>query len=192
VRAVDEDHAGARRDGGRDPVDVEIEGGRLEPDAHRLAAGDEDEQLVEEPRRRQEDDLVTGPYERSQRHGYGREAAVRHRHVGGVPVEAGPRPQRLGDRPLRCRLRELVGEPVLVQRGDVLLERLDIARQRHLLRVADGEVRDVGIAVELGEVPAEEGEEGGDALAHALRGGCGGRHRWSIPRILGLDNARMS
>ena len=124
--------------------------------------------------------------------GDGREAAVRHRHVRRVPGEPGPRPQRLGNRSLRGRFRQLVGEPILVERGDVLLERLDVARQRHLLRVADREVRDVGIAVELREVSAEEREERRDALAHALGGGGGGGHRRSIPRIGGPDNARMS
>ena len=112
----------------------------------RLAAGREDQQLVEEPRRGQEHDLVTGSHERPKGHGDRREAAVRHRHVRRVPIEPGSRAKRLRDRLLGRGFRELVGEPVLVLRDEMVLERGDVFGKRHLLRVADGEVRDVGLA----------------------------------------------
>ena len=177
VRAVDQDHPGARRDRSRDAVDVEVERRRIEPNPDGLAARDEDQQLVEEPRRGEEHDFVTRANERAEGHGDRREAAVRHRHVGGVPIEPGSRAERLCDRSLRRRLRELVREPVLVLRDEMVLERVHVARERHLLRIADREVRDVGFGVEPGELAPEEGEERGDALAHPLGGWGGGRHR---------------
>ena len=103
-----------------DAVEVEVERRRLELDAHRLAAGGEGQQLVEEPGRREEDQLVAGVEDRPHRDGDRRESAVRHRHVARVPGHAGPRGQRIGHDPLRLRLAELVGEPVLVLRLEVL------------------------------------------------------------------------
>ena len=158
------------------PVDVEVERRRIESNPDRLAAGREDQQLVEEPWRGQEHDLVTGSHERPKGHGDRREAAVRHRDVRRVPIEPGSRAKRLRDRLLGRGFRELVGEPVLVLRDEMVLERGDVFGKRHLLGVADGEVRDVGLGVEPGELAPEEGEERGDALAHPFRGRGGGRH----------------
>ena len=176
MRAVDQHGTRARTDGGRDAVDVEIERRGLQRESYGLAADREDEDLVEEPRRRQEENLVSRLDQRPQGDGNGGEAAVRHRHVGGIPRHPGPRGERLRHRALRCRLRELVGEPVLVLRLEVALQCLDVARQRHLLGIADREVRDVRIPVQPGVGPAEEREEGRNALAQpvTLTGGGGG------------------
>src|SRR5690606_40703901 len=65
VRRVDDDGPCARRDGGGDGVDIEVERLPIDRDLHRRAAGVHDDQLIEEPRRQVDDDLVAG---RSEEH----------------------------------------------------------------------------------------------------------------------------
>ena len=194
VRAVHEDSPGSRPDRGRDAVEVEVEGRWLELDAHRLAAGSEDQDLVEEPRRREEDDLVAGLDE-------GR--AARPRSAAKPPfVIATSRGSQ--SRPVRA---VSVAATVRCEAGSLTACRRTspcpaarrgaasastYAGERHLLRVADGEVRDVGLGVELRERPTEELQEGRNALAEALGGRCGGRHRGSLFRGSGKFGARLA
>jgi hypothetical protein len=93
VRGVDEDGAGARRDGRLERVQVELEGRWSHGDPDGLAAGRDDQQLVEEPWRREEDDVVAGLQDRAERHGDRGEPTVRHRDVLGIPLETRPRGQ---------------------------------------------------------------------------------------------------
>ena len=125
-------------------VHVQVEGRRLELERHRDGVSGSDQQLVEEPRRRQVEHLVAGLGDRPQRDGQGTEARVRHEHVLGIPLEAGQPRERAGDRNARLGLVELVGEPVLVLRLDVPLQDVDEAGERHLLRVAHHEVGHAG------------------------------------------------
>ena len=67
VRRVDEDGPRPGRDRGRDRLDVEVERGRRQGHADRGPAGRLDEQLVEEPGRRREDDLVARLEDRPER-----------------------------------------------------------------------------------------------------------------------------
>ena len=180
-------------------VDVQVEARRVQRDANRLAAGGEDEQLVEEPGRREEDDLVARVDQRPQGDAMAAKPPLVIATSAGsqsMPVRCG---QRGGDGPLRGRLGQLVGEPVLVLRHGVALQRLDVAGERHLLGIADREVRDVGMLVELRERAAEEGEEGRDALADpvALPGrldgghGRGLSHAWKPAPCCALPSRRV-
>ena len=65
---------------------------------------------------------------------------------GFVP-DACAAPQRLGHDASRLGLTQLVGEPVLVLRDGVALERIDQPGEGHFLRVAEGEVGDAGVAL---------------------------------------------
>jgi hypothetical protein len=87
VRVVEDDEARAGRDPGSDRLDVETKGGRPKADTNRHAVGGQDEHLVEEPGRREEDRLVPRFEKRPQGDCQGGETAVGHGHVRGIPLE---------------------------------------------------------------------------------------------------------
>ena len=190
VRAVDDDRAGPRRDGRRDGVRIEVEGGRGEPDPDRCGARRRDHELVEEPRRGEEDDLVADVAQRPDRDAQAAERARGQGDVLGPEVDAGPLLERGGDDAPWLVLAELVGEPVLVARDRVALERVDQSGEWHLLRVAEREVGDARIeAVALPRARLEPLEDVGDGADHAVRPSFLDRHGrhllvrvgWSMP-----------
>ena len=85
--------------------------------------------------------------------------------------------ERVGDDAPRLVLAELVGEPVLVARDRVALERVDQPGEWHLLWVAEREVGDARIeAVALPRARVEPLEDVGDAADHAVRPSFLDRH----------------
>ena len=127
------------------------------------------EQLVEEPRRREEDDLVADIAERPDRHPEAPEGTRGHRDGVGVEGDAGPPPKRLGDDVSRLRLAELVGEPVLVLGFRVPLERVDQPGEWELLRVAEREVGDPrSRPMPLPQSLVQPGEDRADARDHPV------------------------
>ena len=190
VRAVDDDRAGPRRDGRRDRARIEVEGGRGEPDPDRGGARRRDHELVEEPRRGEEDDLVTDVAQGPDRDAQAAERARGQGDVLGPEVDAGPLLQRGRDDAPWLVLAELVGEPVLVARDRVALERVDQPGEWHLLRVAEREVGDTRVeAVTLPRARLEPLEHVGDGGGHAVRSSFLDRHGrspgvrvgWSMP-----------
>ena len=167
VRRVDDDRPGARGDRAPDGVDRQLELRRLEVDAHRLGGVGEDHRHIEEPRRREVDDLVAWIQHRAQRGGEAAERAGGHRYILGIDVDADVLAQRV-DRDLdRLGVAELVGEPVLVLGRGPFRERLLDLGQRHLLRIAELEVAAAGLrsgAAGLGV--ADELEHGLEIVDH--------------------------
>ena len=100
VGRVQQDGARPGRDRGIDRGQVEVERRRRQRDPDRDAARGEDQDLVEEPRRREEDHLVARLQDRPERDCERGKPAVRHGHVCRIPVETGPRRERAGHRPL--------------------------------------------------------------------------------------------
>ena len=94
---VEHDHSRSWTDGGGDALELQVERRRLQAHTNWLAPRGQDEHLVEEPRRRQEDDLVSRLNERAQRDCYRGEPAVGHGYVGGIPFHAGTFPKRARD-----------------------------------------------------------------------------------------------
>ena len=90
-----------RRDGRLDGAGVEPECGPRQRDADRRRAHDRNHRLVEEPRRRDEDDFVAGIDGRAQRDGEGRKRPGREIDIRWLEVEARPRAERI--RQLRWR-----------------------------------------------------------------------------------------
>ncbi len=127
-------------------VGVEAECGPRERDADRRRAHDRNHRLVEEPRRRDEDDFVAGVDGRAQRDGDRRERPGREVDVGWLEIEAGPRTKGVRDCLDGRRNLRRVREPFLVFRDGMPLDGLDDARQWHLVRVAEHEIADRRIA----------------------------------------------
>ena len=190
VRAVDDDRAGPWRDGRRDRAGIEVEGGRREPDPDRGGARRGDHELVEEPWRGEEDDLVADVAQGPDRDPQPAERARGQGDVLGPEVEAGPLLERGGDDAPWLVLAELVGEPVLVARDRVALERVDQSGEWHLLRVAKREVRDARIeAVALPRARLEPLEHVGDGPDHAVRPSFLDRHGRDPPGVRWMEHA---
>ncbi len=171
VRRVHDDRGGALGDRRLDRIQVEVPGLVVHGDPDRVRLAAEDDRLVEEPRRRQEDHLVTGIGHRSDAQVQAGERAVGHQDVVGLVRHAASLAQAGRGRLLRVRLVELVGVPVLVLRHGPALQRLDELRERHLLRVAGDEVADGGVGRVAVRVPAlvEEAPERRLDLQDALQ-----------------------
>ena len=174
VRRVHDDGARPRRDRRLDRLEVQIEGTlaiRVHP--HRRRARGDDQRLVEEPRRRDEDHLVADVHDRPQRDGQPGEVAVRHVDV--VCAEREPEPVRQTGRDRGRGLRQIlrVRVVILARRLGPADEGVDVGLRGAFVRVAEHEVARLGAAQRLPErfVGAERREvpERRDHGFHLLR-----------------------
>ena len=172
VRRVDDHEARSRTDRGVDGLEVEVEARRSQRHLPRHGVGGEQHRLVAEPGWLGEDDLVAGVEQQPEGDRDGPEGAGREGDVGRLERKAQLPADRLGQEGLRRLLAGLVGEPVLVVGQGPFADGRDEPVERHLVRIAEGEVGDGGIAapfaVARAEVEALDGVEGPFAAA-ALR-----------------------
>ena len=146
-----------------DRVQVEVPRRLVRTHADRRRARAQDQRFVEEPRRADEDDLITGIEHGRHRERHRAVRAAREEDVVGLEGDA-QLIAELGCGRLRgTRIRHPVREPASVLRLEPLLEGLDVAGERRDLRVAGEEVAGIGVAHERSgsHDPAQEGRERG-------------------------------
>ena len=146
VRRVDDEGAGARGDRGTDRVGVEIVARPAQPHAHRRRAKHGDHRFVEEPRRRQKDELVAVVDERPDRGAQRAKRPGREPHVVLLERQVRTRSERRRNGLRGGLVVQGVREPVLVLGHCMMPDRIDESRQGHLLRIAEDEVGDGRIA----------------------------------------------
>ena len=151
VRRVEQHRAGPRGDRIGEALGIRREPGRVQAQRDRDGIRAADEQLVEEPRRIEVDDLVPGLGEGADGDGDRAPAPVRHHHILGPPGHAGVAHQTLGSDHRRGLVVERVLEPRRVIGDRVPPQRLHVAGDRHVVGVPEQEIHDA-VAGDAGAV----------------------------------------
>src|SRR5688572_31748347 len=141
VRRIDNDESRSRADRRVDRVQVEIERRSLESNlAHHGSAGQQ-QRFIAEPCRLAEYGFIAGVQDPMKSNHDGSKRTVSERDIGCIECQTQFAPNMLSKERLRLLFARFVSKPVLVVGHCTLADSRHQTRQRHLMRIAEGEVR---------------------------------------------------